>query len=632
MILAALALVAAAQARAAEPVTPKIPINFLSALPLVKSPKLSPDGSLIAAQATIRGEPKIVLFNADNPTGKWRAIPLEKANVSGLTWAGNKKLLLTLRSIGYLTGGYELPLLRLVVVDVATGQSQQVDKKSRGLSGADILYTDPTSSWALISSQDYADKSPSVKRVDLATGEAKIVEKSHEGVWDWYVDEKGVVRAGVAYDEDSWTVWYRDKEGEKLRAVRGKFDKNDNSTIDSFIFRGDNSWIVTNGRTGRFGLYNYDVKTGQIGSAIFEHPQVDIDTVHFDTVTGTVTGVEYEDDRPRVAWLDPDMKKVQAAIDKALPNETNNTIGWSDDDNRVLVWSGGASDPGRYYLFDRKSSQLRQLVDPYPQINPADLAETKFVRYQARDGLTLNAYLTLPSGREPKGLPLVVVPHGGPFARDHWDYNPLVQFLANRGYAVLQPQFRGSTGFGRDLVVRAYGEWGRKMQDDLDDGVDWLARQGQVDAKRVCIIGGSYGGYAAMWAAARNPERYRCAASMAGVSDVPAMLRYDKRAFSAERYYREWRSRIIGEDNDLKAVSPINFADKIKVPMLIAHGEDDDNVPAKQSHEMVEALQKANANVTSVFYEDEGHGFSDPADYEDWLQRLDQFLAKYNPA
>jgi dipeptidyl aminopeptidase/acylaminoacyl peptidase len=254
------------------------------------------------------------------------------------------------------------------------------------------------------------------------------------------------------------------------------------------------------------------------------------------------------------------------------------------------------------------------------------------VRFTARDGLPLRGYLTLPKGRDAYGLPLVLMPHGGPFERDKWEYDPIVQFLASRGYAVLQPEFRGSTGFGKDFVEKGYGQWGRKMQDDLDDAVDWLARTGQIDARRVCIVGGSYGGYAALWGAIRNPDRYRCAASMAGVSNLPAQLRYDRQFFSAKRY-REFRTQVAGESEaSLDSVSPIAFAAKVKVPLLIGHGEKDERVPPEQSHELVEALTKAGANVTATFYKDSGHGFDSSADLEDWLKKLESFLARYNPA
>jgi dipeptidyl aminopeptidase/acylaminoacyl peptidase len=276
---------------------------------------------------------------------------------------------------------------------------------------------------------------------------------------------------------------------------------------------------------------------------------------------------------------------------------------------------------------------MHAVVDPYPRIDPASMSPVKPIRFTARDGLQLRGYLTLPKGRDPRNLPLVLMPHGGPFDRDKWEYDPMVQFLANRGYAVLQPEFRGSTGFGKGLVEKGYGQWGYKMQDDLDDSVDWLAHTGQIDPKRVCIVGASYGGYAALWGAIRNPERYRCAASLAGVSDLPALLRHDKKLFTAPRYYREWRTQVAGDNEaNLRSVSPLAYAAKVKVPLLIGHGEEDERVPPKQSHDMVGALTKVGANVTSVFYEGEGHGFSKSADLQDWLSRLEAFLAKYNPA
>jgi dipeptidyl aminopeptidase/acylaminoacyl peptidase len=241
--------------------------------------------------------------------------------------------------------------------------------------------------------------------------------------------------------------------------------------------------------------------------------------------------------------------------------------------------------------------------------------------------------LTTPNGKEAKNLPLVVMPHGGPFSRDEWTYDSLAQFMANRGYAVLQPQFRGSTGYGKEFVSRGYGEYGRKMQDDVDDGVDWLVKSGIVDPKRVCIFGASYGGYAALWGAIRNPDRYRCAASWAGVSDLDSQLRYDRKSFAATRYFKQWRTKVAGEGKfDLKTVSPLSYADRLKIPVLIGHGEADTTVPPKQSHMMVDALTRAGANVTSVFYKESEHEFASTADYEDFLKRLEAFLAKYNPA
>lgn len=628
------ASIPAAEAQPAQSAT--LQVSALAALPIFQQPLLSPDGHRIAARKTRDGRTQLVVLDADDPELSPTLINLgTNSTLAALRWAGNQRLLITVMSTQEFPGHTMLPFLRLLALDIDTGQSRVVDAKSRGIYAGDVLYTSTDGGWALVSSQDDLFAYPSVKRVDLATGKATLVEKARPGVWDWYADDQGVVRAGVSYDDKRWTVWYRDKADEKLRATHGKFSSdNDDSAVDRIIFgRSDEAWILTNEKTGRFAVYRYNVKTGDIGDAIYENPQIDVDDVIYDTFTDKITAVEFEDERPRTVWFDEEMKELQAKLDKALPNTVNTVVGQSDDGNRILVWSGGASDPGRYFLLDRTTSHMHPVVDPYPAIDSALLADVKAVRYQARDGLGIPAYLTLPRNKPAKALPLILLPHGGPFARDDWSYDAMVQFLASRGYAVLQPEFRGSTGYGKSFAEKGYGEWGKKMQDDLDDGVDWLARTGQIDPKRVCIVGASYGGYAAMWGAIRNPERYRCAVSWAGVSDLDALMKYDRQQFAATRYYREWRSHIAGEGtSELAAVSPINFVDRVKIPLFIAHGEQDDTVPPKQSHQMVDSLSKAHADVTSVFYKDSSHDFGSSADFQDWLTRLGAFLQKYNPA
>jgi dipeptidyl aminopeptidase/acylaminoacyl peptidase len=636
LVLAALAGApvthAQAQPSAASAPPSKIPTSDFAALPLVRKPILSPDGHRIVARSSLNGLNRLVLIDADNPTKQPQVINMGRTTIASVQWAGSQRLLITVQSTSTLYG-VQLPILRLIAIDTATNASRVVDPKSRGLYAGDVLYTDPTGSWALVASQDEVFAMPSVKRVDLATGNATLVEKGRDNVWDWYADDDGVVRAGIAYEGRRWTVWYRNAAGEPLKKTRGKFAKDDDSVVDRVMFGQDNGgWIITNERTGRFGLYRYDFEKGAIGEAVFEHPEVDLDDVTYDYAAGKIIGISYSDDRPRMKWLDEDRQSLQQKLDKALPNATNFVVDTSDDEKRHLIWSGGASDPGGYFLLDRTNMKMHPVLEPY-RILPDHLATVKAVRYQSRDGLSIPAYLTLPRGRETKGLPLILLPHGGPFERDEWTYDPIVQFLANRGYAVLQPQFRGSTGYGKDFVTKGYGEFGKKMQDDLDDGVEWLSRNGQIDPKRVCIMGMSYGGYAAMWGAVRNPERYRCAISWAGVSDLDALLKYDKKTFSATRYFREWRAKVAGDGKaKLANVSPIAFADRVKVPVLIAHGEGDERVPVKQSRTMVEALTKAQADVASAFYKESGHDFGSSKDFNDFLQRVEQFLAKHNPA
>jgi dipeptidyl aminopeptidase/acylaminoacyl peptidase len=633
----ALALMLAATAGRASDAPPPAPVpaETFAELPFISDPILSPDGVSIAAKALAGGKTKLVVFKAADLTQPPRVYEMGDKKIIDINWAGPNRVLLT---IGMTMELYDeqVPISRLLAIDVPTNAVNVLDRKSHGILAGDVLYTDPAGGWLLVASQDDLFTTPSVKRIDLTTGVVTVAEKARDNVWNWYADGAGVVRAGIAYDGDRWTVWYRDKPGAPLTAVKGKRGKDDDSgTVDSLRFlAGDNSGlIVTNARTGRFAAYHYDFKTGTIGDAIYENPEVDITSVIVDPISGVVSGINYEDDRRRIMWLDPKMRAIQTKIEKALPGAANTIVSQSNDENRLLVWSGGAADSGTYYLYDRKAARMDAVAQPYSKLAAVELAPVSAVHYTARDGLALPAYLTMPLHRGDHALPLVVMPHGGPFARDDWEYDPFVQFLANRGYVVLQPEFRGSTGYGKAFVEKGYGQWGRKMQDDVDDGVDWLVRSGKVDPKRVCIMGASYGGYAALWGAIRNPDKYRCAISFAGVTDIGGILRYDRRSFSAPRYFKRWQTKVAGEDNiNLDTVSPLAQAARLTIPVLIAQGEKDTTVPPRQAHQMVAALTKYHADLESVFYKEEAHGFSKPENMADFLRRMDAFLHKHNPA
>lgn len=595
---------------------------------------LSPDGRLIAARTRVGDKGTLAILLADRPTEPPKLVPLGDAILADLNWAGNKRLLLTVvAKVKYgMTDG--VPVLRLLAFDLDSNRTVVLDPASKGILGGRVLYVDPTGGWGLVSSQDQAFEAPSVKRVDFITGEATVVEKSRNGVWDWYADSKGVVRGGIDYGNGRWTFWYREKAGEPLRPIRGKYTKDD-AAVDKITFSQEDGagFIVTNEKTGRFAAYKYDFKDGSVGEPLYENPDVDIGGLLLDRESGKIQGVRYQDDRWRTHWLDPEYAALQAKVDKALPDAVNQIDGMSTDRNRALIFSSGGADPGAYYLLDRKATTMHPVVAMLDRIEPEQLARVEAVNYRARDGLNIPAYLTLPRGREARDLPLIVMPHGGPFARDDWTYDPLVQFLANRGYAVLQPQFRGSTGYGKAFLEAGYGEYGRKMQDDLDDGMDWLVRSGKVDPKRVCILGSSYGGYAALWGAIRNPERYRCAVSYAGVTDLKAQLRDNRKLFTAERYFKKFRNLVTGDGKvDLATLSPLTYAARLKVPVLIGHGESDDTVQAGQSRAMVKSLTAAKADVTSVFYKDTGHDFGTSENTEDFLKRIEAFLARNNPA
>jgi dipeptidyl aminopeptidase/acylaminoacyl peptidase len=303
------------------------------------------------------------------------------------------------------------------------------------------------------------------------------------------------------------------------------------------------------------------------------------------------------------------------------------------DGNRLLVFSGAADDPGLYYVYDRAARRMERFDGPYTGLGGISFAPVRPISYQGRDGQRINGYLTLPPGRPERGLPLILLPHGGPFERDRWQFDQEVQFLASRGYAVFQPNFRGSTGYGRAFVSRGYGQYGSGMIDDMEDGVDWLVQQGIADRGRVCIMGSSYGGYAAVWASIRSPQRYRCAVSFAGPSDLGEMIRYNTSSFTPRRYVRQIRDLIQGEERiNLDSISPRRHAERMRTPLLIGHGERDTTVPPDHSHRLVAELARHNVPVDPYFYPEAGHGFTVAAERADWLQRIETFLARHNPA
>ncbi|MET1112301.1 MAG: alpha/beta fold hydrolase [Allosphingosinicella sp.] len=631
---AAMLLSLAAQA-AAEPAADLVPIEALAQVPFFSEPLISPDGRRLVARINGAGVEQLAVYDLSGPRDAAPKIIPTNGTIRWYGWAGNDRVLVgnTLFSFTVLT--LPIQLTRLTGYDLKTGKTSAI-QAGGGLIGDNVVYTDPAGRFVLISAQKDYNDSPSVWRVDLATGAAVEIQRKQADIWNWFVDASGTVRGGVSYDSGSWTVYRRDpRTGVLKRAGAGKFTPGKESAIDSIglLAGGDSGIIVTNERTGRFGVYRYDLGAQTIGEPIFEHPEVDVTRPQVSSDGSNVEAVYYEDDLPRVAWLTPEFKQLQAQIDRTFPGKVNRVLNLSGDRNTVLVWSGAAHDPGTYYVFDRKAKRMEAFASPYEGLAERQLAPVRPVRYPARDGLQIRGYLTLPRGAEPKALPLILLPHGGPFARDSYQFDPLVQFLASRGYAVLQPNFRGSTGFGRDFVERGYGQWGRKMQDDLDDGVAWLAGQGMVDPKRVCIAGVSYGGYAALWGAIRNPEIYRCAISLAGVSDIRAMLKYDARALVATRYSKLWRRKVEGEERrDLAAVSPLQQSARLNVPVLIAHGERDSNVPVDQSRQIIKALKARGARVQSAFYPSGGHGLTRSADSVDFMKRVEAFLEVHNPA
>ncbi|HEV2748078.1 MAG TPA: S9 family peptidase [Allosphingosinicella sp.] len=615
----------------------RIPAEDFGALPFFSKPELSPDGTRLVAGSVLAGRTSVVLADlAKADYGLKRIVLPEEAHFLWGRWAGNGKVLMSVGAKGTYRG-QDLYGSRLFVYDVGTSRLDAITRNVRSLDGDNVVHIDPDGRYILLAAQASVHDYPAVLRVELDTLKSKEVVNDQSGVWSWFADPRGVVRAGLGFDGGKWWLVYRASEGGRFKTImerdRGKQRDGVNAEGVIPVAGRSDGYVVADKQTGRFGIYRYDFDGETIGAPVFEHPQVDVDGYTYSARTGDLAAITYVDDRDRVVWLEPHMKAVQARIDRSFPNSVNRIVSRDAADRKMVVWMGGASDPGTFYIFDRSKGEMRFLAESQPSLGGKRLAPVESVTYKARDNLVIPAYLTLPAGREPKSLPLVVMPHGGPFVRDKWEFDARAQFLANRGYAVLQPNFRGSTGYGKAFADAGAGQFGRKMQDDLDDGVRWLAGRGTVDPKRVCIMGASYGGYAAMLASARNPDIYRCAISFAGISHVPPMIRLGYQGMIARRYYQDWRDRIRGDAKfDLDRVSPLVLARRIRIPLLIAHGAKDRVIPVNQSAMLHQALTRLKREHDYVVYPDEGHGFEKEANSIDFLKRVEAFLARHNPA
>ena len=607
-----------------------------AALPEFTEAQLSPDGDRVLFRGRKAGATYVGLTTVDRSSIRSIDVP-DGTELNWTRWAGDRRVLLSIgQSVRF--GGEDVKRSVLMLYDLDTRKLRHVGKRGQGFEGDDVLWVDPDGHSLLLSIQRTIYDWPSVYRVSLdADGAMKQVVGEREPVWEWYADRAGVVRAGSGYSGGRWRFFYRQSEGEAFRAIgavrRGDEDGGAFYDIARIVTGSDDGYVLSDETTGRTALYRFNYRTRELGELVYGNAEHDISDYWLNEDGTALDAVTFTDVRDRVVWFDADDKRMQALIDAALGGSGGRIVSRSRDGRTLLVLATAANDPGLYYLLDRDTLRMTVLSTVQAALEPEQLATTRAVRYPARDGQTIPAFLTLPPGRGARGLPLVIMPHGGPYGvRDKLDYDAEVQFLANRSYAVLQPNYRGSGGYGSALADAGKGQIGRAMQDDLDDGMDWLAGEGTIDPARVCVVGGSYGGYAALWAVIRNPERYRCAASFAGVTDWKRILRYDARYLS-RKGRRSWNDRVRGgEEFDLDSVSPALRAASLTRPVLIGQGDADTNVPIDQARRLVNALRTAGKPYDYKVYEGEGHGFSDPANRKDRLDRLDAFLARHNPA
>jgi dipeptidyl aminopeptidase/acylaminoacyl peptidase len=474
-------------------------------------------------------------------------------------------------------------------------------------------------------------------RLNTSTGALRnLSEGMPVGTRTWLRDAKDEPRMLEAYREGRTTVYWRKAAGVPWEAV-ANFDPLTETSFSPMHVAEDDTvlvWARSGGDTG--SLYRFDPATKQLQA----EPLISV--AGFDLSRGLVTdsqsnrllGVHFTADRPMSYWFSADMQRIQKAVDTALAGRSNRLHCRRCETTRFFVVASGSDrQPGEYYLFDRTKSTLQLIGASRPWIDEASQGRRTFHRISARDGLSMPLYVTHPAGAAAKSaLPAVVLVHGGPWIRgSNLGWHAEAQFLASRGYRVLEPEFRGSSGYGAKLFRAGWKEWGRAMQDDLEDAVQWAAKEGLVDPARVCIVGGSYGGYAALMGTIAHPKTYRCAAALAAVTDIELMYTITwSDSSEASRLYT--LPVLIGdpekEAQRLASVSPLQRASEIKVPVLLVHGGRDLRVPIDHARKFAAAAKRAGVAVEQVEYDGEAHGFNDPANHADYYRHLERFLDK----
>ncbi|MCH2215063.1 MAG: S9 family peptidase [Flavobacteriales bacterium] len=471
-------------------------------------------------------------------------------------------------------------------------------------------------------------------RIDINTGEMTIIMENPGNITGWMTDHDGKLRVAMTSDGVTTSLLYRDTEEDEFAPI---LTTNFKETLSPVFFTFDNQKLYASSNLGRdkTAIVIFDPKTGKEEELLYEDPDFDVSGLSYSRKDKKLTAVSYTGIKHKYHFFDAETEVMHEKIQAEVPGMEVYMVSSNDAEDKFIVRTYGDKSLGDYYLYDKTSGELSYIGDPSPWFEENYMASMTPIKYQSRDGLTIHGYLTLPAGYDmdsAKDLPVVVNPHGGPWARDSWGFNPEIQFLANRGYAVLQMNFRGSTGFGRDFWEASFREWGKKMQDDITDGVGWLVEKGIADKDRVAIYGASYGGYATLAGMAFTPDVYACGVDYVGVSNLFTFMGTIPPYWEP---YKKMMYEMVGDPENeadsvmMKSASPVFHADKITSPLFVAQGAQDPRVNVDESDQMVAAMKERGVEVQYMVKEDEGHGFRNEENRFEFYRAMEEFLATH---
>lgn len=604
------------------------PLDAFARLPRMRSVALSPEGKRLVFITSVDDRSFAVVNDIGSSQQSKVLISSEpgKYDISWCNWANESRMLCGLRGVA-TERGTRFPFTRLVginadgsgmkmlIYNAKTGQAQFHD----GI----LDWTPDEPDTVLIQLDDDANGYPSVFELDVNTGRLNLRLREHPPIRWFVTDAKGNVRLGSGYESNPEIHYFArlENEDEWRRLAKIKVFTESDALRPIAVAPGTNKAYAVGDYEGRSALWEMDLTDRQEPQLVFSHPLVDASRPIL-TADGRLLGIRYELDRPFIYYTDQYARDLMGSIGKAVPDSFNFVSDYTRDEKTLVIQSFSDVDDSTYFILDKRTSRLLEIGRAYPELNRQQLGRMRSITYKAADGTEIPGYLTVPVGVRAEKLPLIVMPHGGPISRDSWDFFFLRAFLVDRGYAVLQMNFRGSSGYGNKWFFDAHQDWGGLTYDDITDGARWAVAQGIADPKRMCIVGWSFGGYAALLGAVRNGDLYRCSVSIAGVSDLNLLLS-EARNFSSYRFTREQ----IGIDRaKLREDSPLRHVDEIGIPVLLVHGDRDYQVEVDHSRKMAAALKRARKAHKAVFIDHATHQLDRKSDRVTLLSEIEKFL------
>ncbi len=631
-ITAAIVILAFAPAKAAPP------IEAYGELPQIRAVVISPDGEHVGYLSNKNGRESLNVYKLGK--GLAGVVSTDDVKARDVFFAGRDHAIIragkTTSVLGYrgrleISAAFAYSLKSEKVVRLPQ-KMKELHPAQEGLGRIVGLYEDGEQVLmpAFLGSGEYA--SYDLLRINLETGAGRLLKRGRSDTIDWIIDQNGKVLAREDYDNknDNYEV-YSELDG-RMQVIYEA-----NASRPPFALVGvkpDKSALLLvsdSGKRNSETLYQLSFE-GKISGPLFSRSTADVERVLMD-INRVAIGVKYSGLYPSYDFFDENLTTAFYSVQNAFPGAAVYLESWTDDFQKLLIFVEGTKQSGAYYIYHRDNNVLQNIANSRPDIEPADVAQVLTIEYKARDGLSIPSLLTLPISDQTENAPLIVMPHGGPEAHDRVGFDWMAQYFASRGYMILQPNFRGSDGFGIDFRDAGAGEWGGKMQDDITDGVRALIASGRADPNRICIIGASYGGYAALAGGAFTPDLYQCVAAIAPVADLPKMLESERRDHGSKHWVVDYWQELIGdpraEKDKLNSISPVNAAYAFQAPVLLIHGKDDLVVPIDQSRVMERALKSAGKDVEFITLKGEDHWLSTSDARLETLKALDAFVNQH---